>query len=284
VVDESVAEQRVALVTGATSGIGQEIARRLAAGGFRVFGSTRQAGGAVQAGVEEVVMDVDDDTSVREGVAAVVRAAGPVDVLVNNAGYLCAGAVEEVSLADARAQFETNYFGVVRATLAVLPSMRERRSGHVISLSSLAGLVPLPFWGHYDASKFAVEGLMEALRHEVRPFGVQVALVEPGNIRTPFYARPQTAGIPAYAGARGRFDAAMDEFGRKAPGPDVVGRKVLAIALDPHPALHNKVTKEAKQFTLLKRLLPPRALEAGVRRGFKLEGTDDPLTPQGSLA
>jgi NAD(P)-dependent dehydrogenase (short-subunit alcohol dehydrogenase family) len=154
----------------------------------------------------------------------VLRQAGRIDVLVNNAGYLCAGAVEEISIADAKAQFETNYFGVVRMSLAVLPGMRERRSGHVITLRSLAGLVPVPFWGQYNASKFAVEGLMETLRHELRPFGIQVAMVEPGNIKTPLYARPQTAGMDVYAGPRGRSFRAMAEYERKAPGPDVVAR------------------------------------------------------------
>src|SRR5471030_113860 len=130
--------------------------------------------------------------------ATILRETGGVDVLVNNTGYLCAGAIEEISLPDARAQFETNYFGAVRTSLAVLPSMREQRRGHIITISSLAGLVPVPFWGHYNASKFAVEGLMETLRHEVRPFGIQIAMVEPGYIRTPFYAQPPPAGIDAY--------------------------------------------------------------------------------------
>jgi short-subunit dehydrogenase len=150
-------------------------------------------------------------------VAQITAAAGRVDVLVNNAGFLCAGAVEEVSLADARAQFETNYFGVVRMTQAVLAGMRERGGGHIITVSSLAGLVPVPFWGQYNASKFAVEGLMETLRHEVRPFGIKVALVEPGSIKTAFYARSPAAGIDAYAGPRGRAFGAMADFERTAP-------------------------------------------------------------------
>src|SRR3954447_12401604 len=168
-------------------------------------------------------------------VAEVHQDAGRIDLLVNAAGYLCAGGVEESPLAEARSQFETNYFGVVRMTQAALPGMREQRSGHIVTISSLAGLVPVPFWGHYNASKFAVEGLMETLRHEVRPFGIQVALVEPGNIKTPFYARPQAAGMSEYAGARVRAFAVMGGFEDKAPGPEIVARKVLAIARDAHP-------------------------------------------------
>ena len=177
-------ETRVAVVSGASSGNGQAIAQRLAADGFRVFGASRRVPTEAQGGVEHVAVDVCDEASVREGVAQIIREAGRIDVLVNNAGYLCAGAIEEVCVDDAKAQFETNYFGVVRMSIEVLPGMRERKRGHIISISSLAGLVPVPFWGQYNASKFAVEGLMETLRHEVRPFGIQIAMVEPGYIRT----------------------------------------------------------------------------------------------------
>ncbi len=264
--------KRVAVVTGASSGIGEAIAGKLGAAGFRVFGACRNTPATVQSGVEHVMLDVGDDESVRAGVEAILRDAGSIDVLVNNAGYLCAGAIEEVSLADAKAQFETNYFGVVRMSVAVLPGMRERNRGHIITISSLAGLVPVPFWGHYNASKFAVEGLMETLRHEVRPFGIQVALVEPGSIKTPFYARPHLEGLHCYAGSRGRAFAAMAEFERRAPGPDVVARKVVSISNEAHPVLRNRITREATQFTLLRWLLPGGAFEAGVRRGFKLAG------------
>jgi NAD(P)-dependent dehydrogenase (short-subunit alcohol dehydrogenase family) len=185
--------KRVAVVTGASSGIGEAIAGKLAGAGFRVFGASRRTPANSQSGIEHLTIDVGDDGSVRAGVDTILLKAGRIDVLVNNAGYLCAGAVEEISLADANAQFETNYFGVVRMSVAVLPGMRERNRGHIITVSSLAGLVPVPFWGHYNASKFAVEGLMETLRHEVRPFGIQIAMVEPGSIRTAFYA-PTAAG------------------------------------------------------------------------------------------
>ena len=264
-------DRRVAVVTGASSGIGLAAARQLAAAGFRVFGASRSSPAGGASGVEHIAVDVCEDASVREGVLEIVRAAGRIDVLVNNAGYLCAGAIEEVGVADALAQFDTNFFGVVRMSVAVLPGMRERQAGHIITVSSLAGLVPVPYWGHYNASKFAVEGLMETLRHEVRPFGIQVALVEPGAIKTPFFARPGAAGMSAYAGPRGRAHAAMARFEARAPGPEVVARKIVSIANDPRPALPNRITKEAWQFTLLKRLLPASAFEAGVRRTFRLD-------------
>jgi NAD(P)-dependent dehydrogenase (short-subunit alcohol dehydrogenase family) len=263
-------EQRVALVTGASSGIGAAVSRELAAAGLRVFGASRSVPPDAGSGVEQVTLDVTDDESVRAGVGQVLDAAGRIDVLVNNAGYLCAGAVEEVPVAAAQAQFGTNYFGVVRMSLAVLPGMRQRRRGHIITVSSLAGLVPVPFWGHYNASKFAVEGLMETLRHEVRPFSITVAMVEPGSIRTPFYQQPPATGMDVYDGPRTRALATLAGYEANAPGPEVVARKVVAIANDKHPKLRNRVTKEATRFIALRWLLPPGAFEAGVRRGFKL--------------
>jgi NAD(P)-dependent dehydrogenase (short-subunit alcohol dehydrogenase family) len=274
-------DERVAVVTGASSGIGAAIAGQLAVAGLRVFGASRSMPADPARAIEHVTIDVSDDASVRAGVAEILREAGRIDVLINNAGYLCAGAVEEVPLAEARAQFETNYFGVVRMSVAVLPGMRERNRGHIVTVSSLAGLVPVPFWGHYNASKFAVEALMETLRHELRPFGIQVAMVEPGNIKTPFYARPQVAGMGAYAGPRRRAFGVMAKYEDKAPGPDVVARKVVAIVNDAHPAIRNKITKEATQFTLLRWLLPAGAFETGVRREFKLAANDDAAEEQG---
>ena len=265
-------EQRVALVTGASSGIGAAIATRLSSVGLRVFGASRRPSGD---GIEHVPIDVNDDESVRTGVDSVLDAAGRIDVLVNNAGYLCAGAIEEIPLADAKAQFETNYFGAVRMTLAVLPAMRERRSGHIITVSSLAGRIPVPFWGHYNASKFAVEGLMETLRHEVRPFGIKVALVEPGSIKTPFYATPHAHAMDAYARPRDNAFAVTADYERKGPGPDVVARKVAELAMNPRPALRNPITKEARQFLLLKRMLPAGAFESGVRREFRLSADSE---------
>jgi NAD(P)-dependent dehydrogenase (short-subunit alcohol dehydrogenase family) len=265
-----VSDSRVALVTGASSGIGAAIAARLASAGFRVYGASRSAPAQAISGVAHLTIDVTDDVSVYTGVDEVLGDAGQIDVLVNNAGYLCAGAIEEIALSEAEAQFATNYFGVLRMTKAVLPVMRARRRGHLITISSLAGLVPVPFWGHYNASKFAVEGLMETLRHEVRPFSIQVAMVEPGSIKTPFYQQPPAAGMGEYAGPRARTFDRLAGYEAKAPGPEVVAAKVASIVDDPHPKLRNTVTKEAKQFSALRRLLPAGGFEAGIRRGFDL--------------
>ena len=259
-------DKPVALVTGASSGIGRAIAHQLAADGYRVIGTARNA--APIDGFEVVELDVDSDESVVRCVADVIARAGRIDVLVNNAGYLVAGAIEEVSIDDARRQLETNFFGVARMVKAVTPHMRARRAGHIITISSLAGLVPVPFWGFYNASKFAVEGLIETLAFELRPFDIKVSLVEPGAIKTPFYAKPRTGGIAAYDRWRTAALAAMAKFEEKAPGPELVAAKVGKLARAKRPKLRNRVTREATMFSLLRWLLPAGAYQSGVRRGF----------------
>jgi len=179
-------ERKVVLVTGASSGFGQAIAAELQSRGHRVFGTSRRPLASAAAGYSLVTMDVDDEASVAAGVAEVLHQAGRIDALVNNAGFGFAGAIEETSVAEARRQFETNFFGMHRACRAVLPQMREHRSGRIVNMSSLGGLVSVPFQAMYCASKFAVEAYTEALRMEVRPFGIQVAMVEPGDFATRF--------------------------------------------------------------------------------------------------
>jgi|GraSoiStandDraft_13_1057314.scaffolds.fasta_scaffold07752_3 NAD(P)-dependent dehydrogenase (short-subunit alcohol dehydrogenase family) len=263
--------KKAILVTGASSGIGAAIAVRLVEDGHQVVGTHRGAPGKSAGGLELITLDVRSDDSARSCVEAFLQKAGRIDVLVNNAGYLQAGAVEEVTLEQAHAQFETNYFGVVRMVRAVLPAMRAQRGGLIATTSSLAGLVPLPFWGHYNASKFAIEGLMETLRHELRPLGISVAMVEPGAIKTPFYAQPQPVAMAAYSPWRERFFASMKGFEEKAPGPETVAEVFARVVASRRPALRNTVTREAKIFPFLRWLLPAGAFEGGLRSGFNLD-------------
>jgi NAD(P)-dependent dehydrogenase (short-subunit alcohol dehydrogenase family) len=265
-----VANPRVVLVTGASSGIGEAIAGRLARDGHRVFGTSRRGGG-VRAGIEMLTLDVCSDASVQSCVDELLRKAGRIDALVNNAGYLLSGAIEEATLEEARAQLDTNFMGVARMVKAVLPAMRRARSGHIVTISSLAGLVPVPFWGFYNASKFAVEGYMETLRHELKPFGIRVAMVEPGIIRTPFYENPQATVIPEYAPWRDRALKTVRHFAEKAPGPEGVADVVARLLASPKPPLRNRITREASVFPFLRWLLPASAFEAGTRRGFNLD-------------
>jgi NAD(P)-dependent dehydrogenase (short-subunit alcohol dehydrogenase family) len=265
------ATKKAILVTGASSGIGAAIVSRLAKDGHWVFGTQRSGAGTRSDGVEMLTLDVQSEESVRNCIATFLQRTGRIDVLINNAGYLQSGAIEEVSIEQARAQFETNYFGVVRMVKAVLPTMRAQRSGLLATMSSLAGLVPLPFWGHYNASKFAVEGLMETLRYELKPLGIRVAMVEAGAIKTPFYAEPQAPAMPEYSPWRDRFFKTMKGFEEKAPGPEVVAEVFSRIVRTERPALRNTVTREAKLFPFLRWLLPALAFEGGVRSGFKLD-------------
>jgi NAD(P)-dependent dehydrogenase (short-subunit alcohol dehydrogenase family) len=263
------ANQPVALVTGSSSGIGAAIAARLAADGYLVFGGSRRA--TSPAGTEALTLDVCSDESVRACIDTIVERTGRLDVLVNNAGALIAGAIEELTLDQARSQFETNFFGVARTVLAALPQMRKQRSGKIVTLSSLAGLVPVPFWGYYNASKFAVEGYCETLRAELKPFGISVSMVEPGAIGTSLFAQPQGAKLEAYTPWRDRALNTMKGFETKAPSPDVVARAVAQIVAKAHPPLRTLVTSEAHAFTTMRRLLPGGLFESMVRFGFALD-------------
>ena len=262
------------LVTGASSGIGAAIAARLAKDGHHVVGTCRSPRTGTPPGIRMLALDVTSDASVKSCVEAFLKdTAGRIDVLVNNAGYLQSGAIEEVTVEQAQAEFETNYFGLLRMVRTVLPIMRAQKGGLVTATSSLAGIVPLPFWGHYNASKFAVEGLMETLRHEMRPFGVHVAMVEPGAIKTPFYGAPQAAVMPEYSPWRDRFFRTMKGFEDKAPGPEAVAEVFSQIVRSKRPVLRYKVTAEAMLFPLLRWLLPAGAFERGVRLGMGLDRT-----------
>ena len=265
------AEQKVILVTGASSGIGAAIGARLARDGHRVFGTARHAPGTAPDRVTLVPLDVRSDESVRACVDGVLSSAGRLDVLVNNAGYLLAGAIEEATIEQAQAEFDTNFFGIVRMVKAVLPTMRKQRRGLIVNMSSLAGIVPFPFWGFYNASKFAVEGYSESLRYELKPFGINVAMVEPGAIKTPFDSKPPATPMPEYAPWRDQALKTMGLFYSKAPGPEAVASVVARIVRSDSPRLRNKLTREAIFLPFVKRLLPDSAFESLARGFFKLD-------------
>jgi NAD(P)-dependent dehydrogenase (short-subunit alcohol dehydrogenase family) len=263
---------KVALVTGASTGIGRAIAEQLARDGLRVFGTSRKPAGAAPDRVEMIPLDVCSDESVRSCVSGLLERAGRIDVLVNAAGYLLSGAVEETTIEEAKAQLETNFFGTFRVIKAVLPTMRSRRAGQIVNISSLAGVVPLPFWGLYAASKFAVEGLSETLRYELRPLGISVSLIEPGYIKTALYAvENKTRPIADYQRWHARFSKKMAEFDRKAPGPELVARTVSKAVAARKPALRYRVTREATVFTLMRTGFPAALFESGLRSGFHLD-------------
>lgn len=180
-------KQKVILITGASSGIGYDTATRLAKQGHKVYGAARRIDKMQplkELGVTPIKMDVTDDASMIAGVNTVLETEGRIDVLVNNAGYGYFGAVENVSMEEARKQLEVNVFGLARLTQLVIPHMREQGSGRIVNLASIAGKLALYFGGWYHVSKFAVEGFSDALRMELKPFGIDVVIIEPGSIRT----------------------------------------------------------------------------------------------------
>jgi NAD(P)-dependent dehydrogenase (short-subunit alcohol dehydrogenase family) len=269
-------ERKVVLVTGASSGFGQAIAAELQSRGHRVFGTTRRPSTAAPSGCTLVTMDVDEEASVTAGVAEVLQQAGRIDVLVNNAGFGFAGAIEDTTIEEARRQFETNFFGMHRACRAVLPQMRAHRSGRIVNMSSLGGLVSVPFQAMYCASKFAVEAYTEALRMEVRPFGIQVAMVEPGDFATRFTANRRmtvAASSPQspYAELCATAVRRMGEDEASNPDTAPVVRAVVQAIEARRPRLRYPAAN-ALQRTLvaLRPLLPQRLFEYLVMDNYKI--------------
>jgi NAD(P)-dependent dehydrogenase (short-subunit alcohol dehydrogenase family) len=224
--------------------------------------------------VERVLLDVRDAASVDAGVREVLARAGRIDLLVNNAGGTVMGAVEETSLRQAQELFDVNFFGAVRMTQAVLPAMRAQKSGRIVFISSVLGLMPAPFMGFYAASKHALEGLAESLDHETRGLGVRVALVEPSWMRT----RIDSSGAPAdqpvadYAAARDRARAGVKASVDAGDDPERVAGAVVEAATAARPRLRYLAGRGASRLARLRRFLPASFFDAGVRKAFRLDG------------
>jgi NAD(P)-dependent dehydrogenase (short-subunit alcohol dehydrogenase family) len=266
----------IALITGVSSGIGAAIAVKLASGGFRVFGTSRAPQKVAPIpGIEVLALDVTDDITIRAAVSEVIDRAGRIDVLVNNAGLGILGAAEESSLAQARALFETNFFGVLSLTNEVLPHMRGRGSGRIINVSSVLGFLPSPYAALYSASKHALEGYTESLDHELREYGVRAVLVEPGYTRTAFEANMWDADAPqtVYDDNRANARAMINEKIRGAERPDVVADAAYAAATDKRFKLRYPAGRQARQLTLLKRIAPAALLDIAIRKEMRMDKT-----------
>jgi NAD(P)-dependent dehydrogenase (short-subunit alcohol dehydrogenase family) len=262
---------QVVLVTGGSSGIGAATAALLAERGHRVFGASRRVPAETSA-VRRVVMDVRDEGSVRAGIDEVHRGAGRLDALVCCAGMGVFGSVEETSLARARAQFETNVFGTLNPIRAVLPKMREERSGRIVIVGSLAGRAPIPFQAHYSATKAALDALALALRNEVAAFGIHVSLVEPGDIQTSFN-ESMDWGSPAesaYGTPIRSCERVTRESLPKAPGPEVVARVIHQALTARRPRVRYPVGPDSRLVPLGRRLLPDFVSLALIRSHFKV--------------
>jgi len=258
----------VALVTGASSGIGHATAKTLQSAGFRVFGTSRRAAAKGSDGVTMLACDVTDDESVAKLVDAVLADAGRIDLLVNNAGIGLLGGAEESSTSQAQALFDVNVFGVLRVTNAVLPTMRRQRKGRIVNLSSVLGLIPAPYSALYASTKHAIEGYSESLDHELRTLGIRVVLVEPAYTRTSFeenIVRPDRL-LDIYDVARAGMDGVMRKAIETGDAPEVVARTILEAATDSAPKRRYAAGKMARQVSFLRRFVPEFAFDRSLRK------------------
>ena len=262
---------RTALVTGASSGIGEETARRLQGLGYTVYGAARRTDRLEKLaaeGVRPLAMDVTDDASMTAGIARIIEEAGRIDVLVNNAGYGSYGAIEDVPIDEARRQFEVNLFGLGRLVQLVTPHMRGQKSGTSINISSMGGRLTTPLGGWYHATKYAVEALSDALRMELKPFGIDVVLVEPGGIRTEWAGiaadhLEETAEGSAYSDQIRAVAGSMrnESVQRRQSPPSVIANTVERIVTARRPRTRYAVGFMAKPLITARRVLPDRAFD-----------------------
>ncbi len=257
----------VALVTGASSGIGLVTAHSLAAAGYRVFGTSRKTV-SNPPGITMLVCDVTDESSVTSVVDEIVRQAGRIDLVVNNAGVGLLGAAEESSIAQAQRLFDVNVFGVARVVNAVLPVMRAQKGGRIVNMSSILGLIPSPFNAFYASTKHAIEGYSESLDHEVRRFGIRVVLVEPGVTRTSFEENLTRADQPmaTYAEERSRSEDLMRKWVADGDAPQIVADAVVKAATAAKPKLRYSAGKQSSQVRSLRRYLPEGIVDTILRK------------------
>jgi NAD(P)-dependent dehydrogenase (short-subunit alcohol dehydrogenase family) len=265
---------RIALVTGASSGIGQASAERLVKAGYKVYGTSRRGDASGGRPFAMLSLDVTNDESVDAAVQELLRREGRIDLLVNNAGFgVAPAAAEESSLAQAQAIFDTNFFGIVRMTRAVLPQMRRQGSGRIINIGSVLGFLPMPYMALYSASKHAVAGYSEALDHELRTLGIRVSLIEPAYINTPFDANLMKPDAPldTYREVCAAVARRVKELLVTADGPEVVAEVVVQAAMAARPKIRY-APGLASRVRLLRRFAPAGVLDAGVRKDLRLQG------------
>jgi NAD(P)-dependent dehydrogenase (short-subunit alcohol dehydrogenase family) len=274
-------QTRIALVTGASSGIGEATAHRLATAGYKVYGTSRRGAQAGQRSFEMLSLDVTSDASVDAAIEELMRLEGRIDLLVNNAGFGVAPAgAEESSLAQARSIFETNFFGVVRMTRAVVPHMRRQGNGRIINIGSVLGFLPMPYGALYAATKHAIEGYSESLDHELRVWGIRVSVIEPAYTKTQFDANflEPDSKLDEYREVRTALAATLIDVMAAADPPGVVADVVLRAAKAVRPKLRYTAGRLATRLRLLRRFAPASVLDAGIRRDLHLS------TPTASAA
>ncbi|WP_354109499.1 oxidoreductase [Bradyrhizobium sp. S3.12.5] len=265
---------RIALVTGASSGIGEATAERLAKAGYKVYGTSRRGAQAGRRSFEMLALDVTSDESVEAAVGEVMQREGRIDLLVNNAGFGVAPAgAEESSMDQARSIFDTNFFGLVRMTRAVVPHMRRQGNGRIINIGSVLGFLPMPYGALYAATKHAVEGYSESLDHELRTRGIRVSVIEPAYTKTPFDANfmEPDAKLDEYRESRAGVIKRVNEVMATAELPAVVAETVLKAASAAQPKVRYAAGKLANRLRLLRRFAPAGLVDAGIRKDLRLD-------------
>ena len=264
---------KIALVTGASSGIGAATAERLAAAGYKVYGTSRRATPAGQRSFEMLSLDVTSDESAAAVVSELIRREGRIDVLVNNAGVSLAPAgAEESSMKQAQAIFETNFFGIVRMTRAVVPHMRKQRSGRIINIGSILGFLPAPYMALYAATKHAVEGYSQSLDHELRSWGIRVSVVEPAGTNTNIDANAPEADakLDEYREARAVVSQSLTALITNGDHPSVVAEVVLKAATAASPKLRYTAGSTAWRLRLIRDFAPAGIVDAAIRKQMRL--------------
>jgi NAD(P)-dependent dehydrogenase (short-subunit alcohol dehydrogenase family) len=264
----------IALVTGASSGIGKATAERLATAGYKVYGTSRRGAQTGRLRFRMLPLDVTSDESVQAAVNELMRLEGRIDLLVNNAGFGVAPAgAEESSIEQAKAIFETNFFGLIRMTRAVLPYMRKQGGGRIINIGSVLGFLPMPYGALYAATKHAIEGYSESLDHELRTRGIRVSVIEPAYTKTPFDANflEPDAKLDEYREVRAAVNKRMKEVMVTAEQPDAVADVVLKAANAARPKLRYTAGPLANRLRLLRRFAPAGLVDAGIRRDLRLD-------------
>lgn len=275
--------QMVALVTGASSGIGEAVAERLTSAGYKVYGTSRRGAKAGERAFEMLSLDVTSDESVEAAVGEVIRASGRLDLLVNNAGFsVSPAAAGESSMEQTRAIFDTNFFGIVRMTNAVLPQMRKQGSGRILNIGSVLGFMPAPYMALYCATKHAVEGYSESLDHELRTRGIRVSVIEPAYTRTQFEANTlePDAQLDEYRATRAALRELMTAAVATGDDPNVVAEVVLKAAAAARPQLRYTAGPLAGRLRLLRRFAPAGLVDGGVRKSLQLDKLPVPRLAQ----
>ena len=273
---------KVALVTGASSGIGEATARQLAAAGFTVYAAARRTERMQQlteAGIRPIAMDVTDDASMQTGVKTILNERGRIDVLVNNAGYGSYGALEDVPMSEARAQMEVNVFGAARLIQLVLPQMRAQRSGTIVNVTSMGGKITTPLGAWYHATKFALEALSDCLRMEVARFGIDVVVIEPGGIRTEWSGiaaekvrAVSSSGPYAPQGNAVANSLTSESTHQRSSPPELIGRTITKAVTARRPKTRYAVGYGAKPIIFMHDVLPDRTFDALIRRATGVPG------------